>query len=76
MSGIKFKNNQIAYNINSYINGAKYVIDEVTIRDLSLINDDMIIGLRFLQYSTKGLMVTQQGFHSYLITKICLMLLR
>ena len=76
MSGIKFINNQIVYNINSYINGAKYVIDEVTIRDLSLINDDTIIGLRFLQYSTKGLMVTQQGFHSYLITKICLMLLR
>ena len=61
MSGIKFKNNKIAYNINSYINGAKYVIDEVAIRDLSLINDDMIIGLRFLQYSTKGLMVTEQG---------------
>lgn len=40
--------------------GAKYVIDEVAIRDLSLINDDMIIGLRFLQYSTKGLMVTEQ----------------
>jgi len=61
MSGIKFKNNKIAYNINSYINGAKYVIDEVEIRDLSLINDDMIIGLRFLQYSTKGLIVTKQG---------------
>ena len=61
MSGIKFINNQMAYNINSYINGAKYVIDEVTIRDLSLINDDMIISLRFLQYSTKGLIVTKQG---------------
>jgi hypothetical protein len=27
----------------------KYIIDEITIRDLSMINDDMIIGLRFLQ---------------------------
>ena len=76
MLGTTKLHNQIAYNIDTYINGTKYVIDEFTIRDLSLINDDMIIGLRFLQYSTKGLMVTQQGFHSYLITKICLMLLR
>ena len=49
MSGTKKLHNQIAYNIDTYINGTKYVIDEVTIRDLSLINDDMIIGLRLLQ---------------------------
>ena len=59
MSGTKKLHNQIAYNINTYINGTKYVIDEATIRDLSLINDDMIIGLRFLQYSISGLILTE-----------------
>ena len=49
MSGIKKIHNQLAYNIECYINGTKYIIDEITIRDLSVINDDMIIGLRFLQ---------------------------
>ena len=48
MSGIKKIHNQLAYNIEAYINGTKYIIDEITIRDLSVINDDMIIGLRFL----------------------------
>ena len=61
MSETKKLHNQIAYNIDTYINGTKYVIDEVTIKDLSLINDDMIIGLRFLQYSTSGLILTEQG---------------
>ena len=51
MSGIKKVHNQLAYNIESYINGTKYIIDEITIRDLSVINDDMILGLRFLQQS-------------------------
>jgi hypothetical protein len=32
----------------AFINGTKYIIDEITIRGLSMINDDMIIGLRFL----------------------------
>ena len=61
MSGTKKLHNQIAYNIDTYINGTKYVIDEATIRDLSLINDDMIIGLRLLQYSISGLILTEQG---------------
>jgi hypothetical protein len=39
------------YNIETFINGTKYIIDEITIRDLSMINDDMIIGLRF--YNTQ-----------------------
>ena len=51
MSGIKKIHNQLAYNIETYINGTKYIIDEITIRDLSVINDDMILGLRFLQQS-------------------------
>ena len=58
MSGTKKLHNQIAYNIDTYINGTKYIIDEVTIRDLSLINDDMIIGLKFLQYYISGLILT------------------
>uniref|UniRef100_A0ACD6A033 Uncharacterized protein n=1 Tax=Avena sativa TaxID=4498 RepID=A0ACD6A033_AVESA len=51
MSGIKKIHNQLAYNIESYINGTKYIIDEITIRDLSVISDDMILGLRFFQQS-------------------------
>lgn len=27
------------------------------------INDDMLIGLRFLQYSISGLILTEQGYH-------------
>jgi hypothetical protein len=41
MSEIRKAHNQIAYNIESYINGTRYTIDEITIRDLSLINDDI-----------------------------------
>jgi hypothetical protein len=51
MSGIREIHNQLAYNIETFINGMKYIINEITIRDLSMINDDMIIGLRFLQHS-------------------------
>jgi hypothetical protein len=51
MSGIRKIHNQLAYNIETFINGMKYIIDEITIRDISMINDDMIIGLRFLQHS-------------------------
>jgi hypothetical protein len=53
MSGIWKIHNQLAYNIETFINGIKYIIDEITIRDLSTINDDMIIGLRFLQHSVQ-----------------------
>jgi hypothetical protein len=49
MSGIRKIHNQLAYNIETFINGMKYIIDEITIGDLS-INDDMIIHLRFLQH--------------------------
>ena len=48
MSGIRKIHNQLAYNIEAYINGTRYIIDEITIRDMSMINDDMIIGLMFL----------------------------
>jgi hypothetical protein len=41
MSGIQKNHNQLAYNIETFINGMKYIIDEITIRDLSIINDDM-----------------------------------
>jgi hypothetical protein len=59
MSEIRKAHNQIAYNIESYINGTRYTIDEITIRDLSLINDDMITGLRFLQNSISALVLTE-----------------
>jgi hypothetical protein len=52
MSGIRKIHNQLAYNIEAFINGTKYIIDEITIRDLSMISDDMILGLRFLQHCT------------------------
>ena len=61
MSGIKKIHNQLAYNIEAYINGTKYIIDEITIRDLSVINDDMIIGLRFLQQSLQTTIIHEEG---------------
>jgi hypothetical protein len=48
MLGIRKIHNQLAYNIETFINWMKYIIDEITIRDLFMINNDMIIGLRFL----------------------------
>ncbi len=60
MSGIKKIHNQLAYNIEAYINGTKYIIDEITIRDLSVINDDMIIGLRFLQQSLQTTIIHEE----------------
>jgi hypothetical protein len=33
MSGIRKIHNQLAYNIEAFINGTKYIIDEITIRD-------------------------------------------
>jgi hypothetical protein len=53
MSGIRKIHNQLAYNIEAFINGMKYIIDEITIRDLSMISDDMILRLRFLQHSVQ-----------------------
>jgi hypothetical protein len=61
MSGIKKIHNQLAYNIVSYINGTKYIIDEITIRDLSVISDDMILGLRFLQQSLQTTIIHEEG---------------
>ena len=61
MSGIRKIHNQLAYNIEAYINGTRYIIDEITIRDLSMINDDMIIGLRFLQHSVQSTIIHEQG---------------
>uniref|UniRef100_A0A453I3F5 Retropepsins domain-containing protein n=1 Tax=Aegilops tauschii subsp. strangulata TaxID=200361 RepID=A0A453I3F5_AEGTS len=61
MSGIKKIHNQLAYNIEAYINGTKYIIDEITIRDLSVINDDMIIGLRFLQQCLQTTIIHEEG---------------
>jgi hypothetical protein len=34
MSGIRKIHNQLAYNIEAFINETKYIIDEITIRDL------------------------------------------
>jgi hypothetical protein len=61
MSGIQKIHNQLAYNIETFINGMKYIIDEITIRDLSMINDDMIIGLRFLQHSVQTTIIHDKG---------------
>ena len=61
MSGIKKIHKQLAYNIAAYINGTKYIIDEITVRDLSLINDDMILGLRFLQQSLQTTIIHEEG---------------
>jgi hypothetical protein len=60
MSGIRKIHNQLAYNIETFINGTKYIIDEITIRDLSMINDDKIIGLRFLQHSVQTTIVHEK----------------
>jgi hypothetical protein len=67
MSGIREIHNQLAYNIETFINGMKYIINEITIRDLSMINDDMIIGLRFLQHSIQTAIIHDKGitFISY-----------
>jgi hypothetical protein len=70
MLGICKIHNQLAYNIETFINGMKYIIDEITIRDfflrhtirdLSMINDDMIIGLRFLQHSVQTTIIHERG---------------
>ncbi|KAK1573522.1 hypothetical protein QYE76_017367, partial [Lolium multiflorum] len=61
MSGIKKLHNQLAFNIESYINGTKYIIDEITIRDLSVINNDMILGLQFLQQSLQTTIIHEDG---------------
>jgi hypothetical protein len=60
MSGIRKIHNQLVYNIETFINGTKYIIDEITIRDLS-INADMIIGLRFLQHSVQTTIIHDKG---------------
>ena len=36
-------------------------MDEITIRDLSMIHDDMILGLRFLQFSLQTTIIPEQG---------------
>ena len=36
-------------------------MDEVTIRDLSMIHDDMILGLRFLRFSLQTTIIHEQG---------------
>jgi len=51
----------LAYNIESYINGTIYIIYEITIRDLSVISDDMILGLRFLQQSLQTTIIHEEG---------------
>ncbi|XBI08109.1 hypothetical protein VPH35_135895 [Triticum aestivum] len=55
MSGIKKIHNQLAYDIEAYINGMKY-----TIIDLLVINDDMVIGLRFLQQSLQTMIIHEE----------------
>jgi hypothetical protein len=61
MSGIRKIHNQLAYNIEAFINGTKYIIDEITIRDISMISDDMILGLRFLQHSVQTTFIHEKG---------------
>jgi hypothetical protein len=61
MSRIKRVHNQLAYNIEIKINITKYIIDEITIRDQSMINVDMLLGLRFLQYSVQTTIIHKQG---------------
>jgi len=46
MSRMKKVHNQLAYDVEVQINNTKYIMDEITIRDLSMIHD-MILGLRF-----------------------------
>jgi hypothetical protein len=69
MSGIQKIHIQLAYNTETFINGMKYIIDEITIRDLSMINDDMIIGLRFLQHSVQTTIIHDKG-NTYIHIKI------
>jgi hypothetical protein len=61
MSGIRKIHNQLVYNIEAFINGMKYIIDEITIRDLSMISEDMILGLRFLQHSVQTTFIHEKG---------------
>jgi hypothetical protein len=61
MSEIKRTHNQLAYNVEIQINNTRYIIDEITIRDLSMINVDMLLGLRFLQYSVQTTIIHEQG---------------
>jgi len=61
MSGIKKVHNQLAYDVEVQINNTKYIMDEITIRDLSMIHDDMILGLRFLQFSLQTTIIHEQG---------------
>lgn len=49
------------YNIEVYINDTKYAIDEINIRVLSMINDEMIIALKFLQQSVWTTIIQEQG---------------
>jgi hypothetical protein len=48
MYRIKKAHNQLAYNVEIQINNTKYIIDKITIRNLSMINVGMLLGLRFL----------------------------
>jgi hypothetical protein len=50
MFGMKKVHNQLAYDVEVHINNTKYIMDEITIRDLSMIHD-MMLGLRFLHFS-------------------------
>jgi hypothetical protein len=61
MSGIKKIHNQLAYNIEAFINGMKYIINEITIRDLSIISDDMILGLIVLQHYVQTTFIHEKG---------------
>jgi hypothetical protein len=60
MSGIKRAHNQLAYNVEIQINNTRYIIDEIIIRDLSMINVDMLLGLRFLQNSVQTTIIHEQ----------------
>jgi hypothetical protein len=61
MSGIRKIHNQLAYNIEAFINEMKYIIDKITIRDLSMISDGTVIGLRFLQHSIQTTIIYEKG---------------
>ena len=61
MSEMKKVHNQLAYDVEVQINNTKYIMDEITIRDLSMIHDDMILGLRFLQFSLQTTIIHEQG---------------
>ena len=61
MSRIKKVHNQLAYDVEVQINNTKFIMDEITIRDLSMIHDDMILGLRFLQFSLQTTIIHEQG---------------